>query len=54
MRVVVADDEALLREGLVHLLTNAGFEVLGTQFRVIFDVGAGGIDWRGGFRNAGA
>ena len=30
MRVVVADDEALLREGLVHLLTKAGFEVIGT------------------------
>jgi DNA-binding NarL/FixJ family response regulator len=30
VRVVVADDEALLREGLVHLLTKAGFEVVGT------------------------
>jgi DNA-binding NarL/FixJ family response regulator len=30
VRVVVADDEALLREGLVHLLTHAGFEVIGT------------------------
>ena len=30
MRVVVADDEALLREGLVRLLTEAGFEVIGT------------------------
>jgi DNA-binding NarL/FixJ family response regulator len=30
VRVVVADDEALLREGLVHLLRNAGFEVIGT------------------------
>jgi DNA-binding NarL/FixJ family response regulator len=30
MRVVVADDEALLREGLVRLLREAGFEVIGT------------------------
>src|SRR6478752_5796802 len=29
MRVVLADDEALLREGLVRLLTEAGFEVAG-------------------------
>jgi DNA-binding NarL/FixJ family response regulator len=30
MRVVVADDETLLREGLVRLLSEAGFEVVGT------------------------
>jgi DNA-binding NarL/FixJ family response regulator len=30
MRVVVADDETLLREGLARLLTEAGFEVVGT------------------------
>ena len=30
MRVVLADDEALLREGLARLLTEAGFEVAGT------------------------
>jgi DNA-binding NarL/FixJ family response regulator len=29
MRVVVADDEVLLRQGLVQLLTKAGFEVAG-------------------------
>ncbi len=29
MRVVVADDSVLLREGLVHILTAAGFDVLG-------------------------
>jgi serine/threonine-protein kinase len=29
MRVVVADDEALLRQGLVQLLTKAGFDVVG-------------------------
>jgi serine/threonine-protein kinase len=29
MRVVVADDEALLRQGLVQLLAKAGFEVAG-------------------------
>ena len=29
MRVVLADDEALLREGLVRLLAEAGFEVAG-------------------------
>ena len=30
MRVVLADDEALLREGLARLLVEAGFEVSGT------------------------
>jgi DNA-binding NarL/FixJ family response regulator len=30
MRVVLADDEALLREGLVRLLAEAGFEVVGS------------------------
>ena len=29
MRVVVADDSVLLREGIVMLLENAGFEVVG-------------------------
>src|SRR3954447_24244175 len=29
MRVVIADDEMLLREGLARLLTEAGFEVVG-------------------------
>ena len=29
MRVVIADDSALLREGLARLLTEAGFEVIG-------------------------
>ena len=29
MRVVVADDEVLLREGLARLLTETGFEVVG-------------------------
>jgi len=29
MRVVIADDEMLLREGLAGLLTNAGFDVVG-------------------------
>ena len=29
MRVVIADDEGLLREGLARLLTDAGFEVVG-------------------------
>ncbi|MHB1570304.1 MAG: response regulator, partial [Solirubrobacteraceae bacterium] len=30
MRVAVADDAALLREGLTRLLNEAGFEVVGT------------------------
>jgi len=30
MRIVLADDEALLREGLAGLLVEAGFEVVGT------------------------
>ena len=29
MRVVIADDEALLREGLARLLDDAGFEIAG-------------------------
>ena len=29
MRVVIADDEVLLREGLARLLTETGFEVVG-------------------------
>ena len=29
MRVVIADDEVLLREGLARLLTEAGIQVLG-------------------------
>ena len=29
MRVVIADDEVLLREGLAHLLADAGFEIAG-------------------------
>jgi serine/threonine-protein kinase len=29
MRVLVADDEALLRQGLVHLLARAGFDIAG-------------------------
>ena len=28
MRIVIADDAALIREGVAHLLTNAGFEVV--------------------------
>jgi DNA-binding NarL/FixJ family response regulator len=30
MRIVIADDELLLREGLARLLTEAGFDVVGT------------------------
>ncbi|WP_127504626.1 response regulator [Actinoplanes solisilvae] len=30
MRIVVADDDVLLREGLVSMLTNRGFEVVGS------------------------
>ena len=33
MRVVIADDEMLLREGLARLLTDAGFEVVGKARR---------------------
>jgi len=29
MRVLIADDEALLRDGLARLLQDAGFEVVG-------------------------
>lgn len=30
MRVVLADDETLLREGLTRLIAEAGFDVVGT------------------------
>jgi serine/threonine-protein kinase len=30
MRIVIADDEVLLRQGIARLLTDAGFEVVGT------------------------
>ena len=30
MRVVIADDEMLLREGVARLLVDAGIEVVGT------------------------
>ena len=30
MRVVIADDELLLREGLARLLSEVGFDVVGT------------------------
>ena len=33
MRVVLADDEALLREGLARLLAEAGIEVVGKAAR---------------------
>ena len=41
MRVVIAEDEALLREGLVRLLTDAGVQVLGrsgTPYDLMRDV----------------
>ena len=30
MRIVIADDEMIVREGLARLLADAGFEVVGT------------------------
>jgi DNA-binding NarL/FixJ family response regulator len=30
LRIVVGEDQALMREGIVHVLESAGFEVVGT------------------------
>ena len=37
-----------------HIETRDGWDVLGTEFRVYMDFGAGAVDWRGGFKNTGA
>ena len=44
MRVVIADDELLLREGLARLLTEAGIDVVGTAADPIEAPPAGGCD----------
>ena len=37
-----------------RVTTRPGFEVEGVEMRVAFDFYVGGIDWRGGYCNAGA
>ena len=44
MRVLIAEDSVLLRQGLVHLLTDAGFDVVaavGGRFDVTGEAGQG-------------
>ncbi len=36
-----------------QMASREGWDVLGQEFRVVLDFGAGAIDWRGAFRNAG-
>jgi hypothetical protein len=37
-----------------QMASREGWDVLGMEFRVVLDFGAGAIDWRGAYRNAGA
>lgn len=37
-----------------QIASREGFDVLGMEFRVVLDFGAGATDWRGAYRNAGA
>jgi len=37
-----------------QMSSREGFDVLGTEFRVVLDFGAGAVDWRGAYRDAGA
>jgi hypothetical protein len=47
-RVVVADDDVLLREGIAGLLERAGFEIAGQAGDVEAALGAGRVDgWSG-------
>jgi len=36
-----------------QVASREGWDVLGMEFRVILDFGAGAIDWRGAYRNPG-
>jgi len=37
-----------------QMASREGFDVLGTEYRVVLDFGAGAIDWRGAYLNPGA
>ena len=37
-----------------QISSREGWEVLGREFRVVLDFGVAAVDWRGGYRNAGA
>ncbi len=37
-----------------QIASREGFDILGMEFRVVLDFGAGAVDWRGAYKNAGA
>ena len=37
-----------------QMASREGFDVLGTEYRVVLDFGAGAVDWRGAYLNPGA
>jgi hypothetical protein len=37
-----------------QIASREGWDVLGMEFRVVLDFGAGAVDWRGAWKNPGA